>query len=79
MHSTRFEVVTGSNSLTYVLITVKLDATGQQRTAALLNYNFVVKYRRGKKNAEAKCLSRYKKIIKKKVVFSAVPKSISYA
>ena len=58
LYGTRFEAVTDNNPLTYVLTTFKLDATGQRWIAALSNYNFDIKYRSGKKNADADGLSR---------------------
>ena len=50
-----FEVYTDNNSLTYVLTTAKLDATGQRWIANLANYNF---NRSGKSNIDADALSQ---------------------
>ena len=47
-----------NNPLTYVLTTVKLDATGQHWIAALANYNFDLHYRSGRTSVEADALSR---------------------
>ena len=47
-----------NNPLTYALTTAKLDATGQRCVAALSDYNFSIKYRSGRKNADADGLSR---------------------
>ena len=58
LYGTKFEAITDNNPLTYILTTAKLDATGQQWIAALSNYNFDIKYRSGKKNADADGLSR---------------------
>ena len=58
LYGTKFEAVTDNNPLTYVFTTAKLDATGQRWIAALSNYNFVIKYRSGRKNADADGLSR---------------------
>lgn len=54
----KFEVVTDNNPLTYVLTSAKLDATGHRWLASLSNYNFKIKYRRGKSNNDADGLSR---------------------
>ena len=53
-----FTVLTDNNPLTYVLTTAKLDATGHRWLAALANFDFVIKYRPGNKNADADGLSR---------------------
>ena len=58
LYGSTFEVITDNNTLTYVLTTAKLDATGQRWVASLCDYNFVIKYRCGKKNADADRLSR---------------------
>ena len=51
------EVYTDNNPLTCILITAKLDATGQRWVASLANYNFKIFYRSGKLNVEADALS----------------------
>ena len=53
-----FEVHTDNNPLTYILMTAKLDATGQRWIASLTNYNFTMQYRSGKQNIDADALSR---------------------
>ena len=53
-----FEVVTDNNPLTYVLTTAKLNSTGLRWVAELANYNFSIKYRKGKKHIDADFLSR---------------------
>ena len=58
LYGNKFEVLTDNNPLTYVFTTAKLDATGQRWVAALSDYNFTVKYRSGRKNADADGLSR---------------------
>ena len=58
LYGTKFEAITDNNPLTYILTTAKLDAIGQRWVAALSNYNFDIKYRSGKKNADADGLSR---------------------
>ena len=52
-----FDVYMDNNPLTYVLTTVKLDATGQQWIAALALYHFRIYYQFGKLNANADALS----------------------
>ncbi|KAK6190485.1 hypothetical protein SNE40_002347 [Patella caerulea] len=51
-------VFTDNNPLTYVLTSAKLDATGHRWLAALENYTFNIKYRPGRQNIDADCLSR---------------------
>ena len=58
LYGGQFEVITDNNPLTYVTTTAKLDATGQRWLAALSNYNFNIRYRSGKQNADADGLSR---------------------
>ena len=58
LYGGEFEVHTDNNPLTYVLMTAKLDATGQQWVASLANYNFKIFYQSGKPNVEADALSR---------------------
>jgi hypothetical protein len=53
-----FTVLTDNNPVTYVLTTAKLDATGHRWLAALSTFNFDIKYRPGKNNADADALSR---------------------
>ena len=57
LYGGEFEVYTDNNPLTYVLTTVKLDATGQRWIANLANYNFKIYYRSGKSNIDADALS----------------------
>ena len=58
LYGGEFEVYTDNNPLTYVLTTVKLDATGQRWIANLANYNFKIFYRCGRSNIDADSLSR---------------------
>ena len=53
LYCSSFEVITDNNPLTYILTTAKLDATGQRWVASLSDYNFTIKYRSVKKNADA--------------------------
>ena len=53
-----FDAFTDNNPLTYVLTTVKLDATTQCWVASLANYNFKTFYKSGKQNVEVDALSR---------------------
>ena len=48
---------THNNLLTYVLTSVKLDATGHQWVASLANYNFTLHYQSGKIHIDADALS----------------------
>ena len=53
-----FVVVTDNNPLTYVLTSAKLDSAGHRWLADLASFNFSIKYRPGKSNADADALSR---------------------
>ena len=53
-----FTVYTDNNPLTYVLSSAKLNATGHRWVAELADFNFTIKYRPGKSNADADVLSR---------------------
>ena len=44
LYGRKFEVYTDSNPLTYILTSVKLDATGQRWVASLANYDFTIHY-----------------------------------
>ena len=59
LYGTSFEVITDNNPFTYVFTTANLDATGLGWVASLSGYNFTVKYRSRKKNADADGLSRH--------------------
>jgi hypothetical protein len=52
-HAPSFVVYTDNNPLTYVLTTARLNATGQRWVAELADFNFKIKYRPGKANADA--------------------------
>ena len=54
----KFLVYTDNNPLTYVLTTAKLNATGLRWVADLAEFDFSIKYRPGKENVDADCLSR---------------------
>lgn len=57
-HAPHFTVYTDNNPLTYVLSTAKLNSTGHRWVAELADFNFSIKYRPGKSNADADGLSR---------------------
>ena len=54
-----FLIYTDNNPLTYVMSTAKLNAAGLRWVADLSNYEFVIKYRPGKKHGDADGLSRW--------------------
>ena len=58
IYGPHFTVYTDNNPLTYVLTTAKLNAVGLRWVNELSNYNFTIKYRRGKENVDADYLSR---------------------
>ena len=76
LYGADFEVLTDNNPLTYVFTTAKLDATGHRWLAELSNYNFSIKYRSGKKNADADALSRLQESETVTTVFPEVIKPI---
>ena len=44
LYSNNLVIYTDNHSLTYILTSAKLDATGHQRAASLANYNFSLSY-----------------------------------
>ena len=58
LYGATFEVRTDNNPLTYVMTTARLDAVGQRWQSQLASYDFTIKYRSGRKNIDADCLSR---------------------
>ena len=58
LYGQRFAVLTDNNPVTYVLTIAKLDATCHRWIAALSTFNFDIKYRPGKNNADADALYR---------------------
>ncbi|KAK3085220.1 hypothetical protein FSP39_000156 [Pinctada imbricata] len=58
LYGNQFTVYTDNNPLTYVLTSAQLDATGHRWIAALAAYNFDLKYRPGRNNADADAMSR---------------------
>ena len=80
LYGSKFEVLTDNNPLTYVLTTAKLDATGQRWVASLCDYDFVIKYRSGRKNSDADGLSRIPSAEKQeRVVLPEVLKALSFS
>ena len=57
-YSSAFTAFTDNNPLTYVLTSARLNATGHRWVAELADFNFNIKYRPGKSNADADTLSR---------------------
>ena len=58
LYGAKFTVRTDNNPLTYILISAKLDATGQRWVADLACYDFDIQYRSGKENIDADAISR---------------------
>ena len=80
LYGSKFEVLTDNNPLTYVLTTAKLDATGQRWVASLCDYDFVIKYRSGRKNIDADSLSRVPSSEKEeRVILPEVLKALSFS
>ena len=64
-------------TITYVLTTAKLDATGHRWVAALSNYNVSLTYRSGKLNTAADGLSRLaENNDTQHIVYPDVPKDV---
>ncbi|KAK7907779.1 hypothetical protein WMY93_016391 [Mugilogobius chulae] len=57
-YAPHFVVYTDNNPLTYILTTAKLNATGHRWVGELADFNFTIRYRPGKRNADADGLSR---------------------
>ena len=57
-YAPKFVVYTDNNPLTYVLSSAKLNATGLRWVGELSEFNFEIKYRPGRVNIDADCLSR---------------------
>ena len=57
-YSPKFTVFTDNNALTYILTSAKLNATGLRWVNELADFNFEIRYRPGKLNADADTLSR---------------------
>ena len=76
LYGSKFEAITDNNPLTYIFTTAKLDATGQRWVAALSAYNFCIKYRSGRNNADADGLSRRDEKSGEEVIFPEVLKAI---
>lgn len=57
-HAPHFVVYTDNNPLTYILSTAKLKATGYMWMGELSEFDFFIKYRPEKRNADADGLSR---------------------
>ena len=76
LYGSKIEAVTDNNRLTYIFTTAKLDATGQRWVASLSNYNFCIKYRNGKNNADADSLSRLEHPESENIIFPEVLKAI---
>ena len=57
-YSKNFTVFTDNNSLTYVLSSAKLNATGLRWVGELADFNFSIKYRPGKCHIDADSFSR---------------------
>lgn len=57
-YTPHFVVYTDNNPLTYILTTAKLNATGYRWVGELADFNFIIKNRPSKRNANADGLSR---------------------
>ncbi len=58
LYGAEFTVITDSNPLTYILTSVKLDATSYRWLSSLSTCNLKLKYRAGNQNQDADRLSR---------------------
>ena len=76
LYGNTFTVFTDNNPLTYVLTSAKLDATGHRWVAELSSYNFNIKYRPGRLNADADQLSRLPKLDSQDAYLEVSPETI---
>ena len=79
LYGSKFDVLTNNNRLTYVLTTAKLDAIGQCWVASLCDYDFVIKYRSGRKNIDADRLLCCPEPDKEKFILPDVIKALSFS
>ena len=56
LYGNQFDLYNDKNPLTYVLSTMKLDATGHRWIAGLANFNFIIYYWSEKSSVEADAL-----------------------
>ena len=77
LHGSHFTVFTDSNPLTHVMTQRKLPAMKQRWTNALAGFDFGIKYRPGKANANTDGLSRIKHLAKDGTVSSCMASSLS--
>ena len=57
-YAPNFTIYTDNNSLTYILSTAKLNATGHRWVSELADFTFDIKYRPGRNNQDIDALSR---------------------
>ena len=57
-YASSFTVYIDNNTLTYVLTTAKLNATGYRWVAELADFKFNIRYRPGQSNGDADALAR---------------------
>ena len=77
LHGSHFTVFTDSNPLTHVMTPRKLPALEQRWINALAGFDFGIKYRPGKANANADGLSRIKHLAIDDTVSSCMASSLS--
>ena len=76
LYGSKFEAIADNNPLTYNLTTAKLDAARQRWVASLSNYNFCIKYRSGRSNADADGLSGKAETHQEEIIFPEVLQAI---
>jgi hypothetical protein len=76
LYGNTFTVLTDNNSLTFVLTSAKLDATGHRWIADVALYNFSIMYRPGSNNADADGLSRLPGLLGKNNVSNISTESV---
>ena len=72
----KFDEVAENNSLTFIFTTAKLNATGQRWVAALSDYDFCIRFRCGRDNADADGLSKGDSRLEDEGLFPEVLKTI---
>ena len=70
-----FVICTDNNPLTYLFTTPNLDACGHRWVASLNNFNFTIKYQRGRNNAAANALSQVNELLNTQEVKAILDKT----
>jgi hypothetical protein len=83
LYGPQLTILTDNNPATYVLTTAKPDVTGHRLPAALASFKFEIKYRSGRKNADAdaldlSCLPTIDAVTVQAICHPSVPAYVEY-